>query len=164
MNLKKYSLFKCFHYLWIILAILLIIYIISQNIVIQREIVYKLDFNKSITKDIRIWYPKSRTVVINDDLHILGEPLYLKIYSPVQFNSLIIKGEIDFKEENIKIGLKQKDQSYLYKDINNKDISLSFDLSNALLIGNKLELILSLPDLKKVSNINLRNWEIILRR
>ena len=164
MNLKKYSLFKFFHYLWIILAILLIIYIISKNIVIQREIVYKLDFNKSITKDIRIWYPKSRTVVINDDLHILGEPLYLKIYSPVQFNSLIIKGEIDFKEENIKIGLKQKDQSYLYKDINNKDINLSFDLSNALLIGNKLELILSLPDLKKASNINLRNWEIILRR
>ncbi len=164
MNLKKHSLFKFFHYLWIILASLLIIYIINKNIVIQRELVYKLDFEESITRDITGWYPDIRTVTINNELHILAEPLYLKVYTPVQFNNLIIKGEIDFAEEIIKIGLKQKDNSYLYKDINSKDINLNFDLENALINGNKLELILSLPDLVKTSNINLRNWELILKR
>ncbi len=164
MNLKKYSLFKIFHYLWIFLAFLLIIYIISKNIVVQRDLVYKLNFNKSIMRDITGWYPESRTITINNELHILEEPLYLKVYTPLRFNNLIIKGKIEFQEEAIKIGLKQKDQSYLYKDINNEDINLSFSLEEALIVGNKLELILSLPDLKKISNINLKDWVIILRR
>ncbi len=164
MNLKKYSIFEIFHCLWIILSIFLIIYIISKNIVVQRNLIYKLDFNKSITKDITGWYPDSRTVSINNELHILSEPLYLKIYSPIKFNNLIIKGEIEFKEENIKIGLKQKDNNYLYKDIREKYINLIFNLENALIINNKLELILSFPDISEKSNINLKNWEIMLKR
>ena len=101
---------------------------------------------------------------INNELHILSEPLYLKIYSPIKFNNLIIKGEIEFKEENIKIGLKQKDNNYLYKDIREKYINLIFNLENALIINNKLELILSFPDISEKSNINLKNWEIMLKR
>jgi len=150
--------------MWLFLAIFLVIYIISKNIVVQRDLIYKLDFNETITKDIIGWYPESRTVAINDKLHILNEPLYLKLYSPVKFNNLLIKGNIEYEEENIKIGVKQKDHSYSYKDIINNNINLNFDLDNVLLVGNKIELILSIPEINKESNINLNNLEIVLSR
>ena len=164
MKLRKFSIFKIFHYIWLILALFLILYIISKNIVVQRDINYKLDFNKPITKDITGWYPESRAVAINDRLHILNEPLYLKVYSPINFNNLLIKGSIEFKEENIKIGIKQKDYTYLYKDLIDSNINLNFDLDNVLIVGNKIELILSIPEINKEKNINFNNLEIILTR
>ena len=77
---------------------------------------------------------------------------------------LLIKGNIEYEEENIKIGVKQKDHSYSYKDIINNNINLNFDLDNVLLVGNKIELILSIPEINKESNINLNNLEIVLSR
>ena len=164
MNLNKYSIFKFLHYFFIILSIFLISYVISKNIVIERNLVYKLDFSKSINKNITGWYPNSRTVFINDKIRILNEPLYLKVYVPVKFKNLIIKGELEFKDENIKIGLKQKDNNYFWKDIVEKNINLNFNLDNALIVGNKLELLLSIPDIQEKSNINLKDWKIELIR
>ena len=164
MNLNKYSIFKFLHYFFIIFSIFLIIYVISKNIVIERNLVYKLDFSKSINKNITGWYPNSRTVFINDKIRILNEPLYLKVYVPVKFKNLIIKGELEFKDENIKIGLKQKDNNYFWKDIVEKNINLNFNLDNALIVGNKLELLLSIPDIQEKSNINLKDWKIELIR
>jgi hypothetical protein len=164
MNLQKYSIFKFFHYFWIILSIFLIIYVISKNIVIERDLIYKLDFSKSINRNITGWYPDSRIVFINDKIRVLNEPLYLKVYIPVKFKNLIIKGELEFKDENIKIGLKQKDNTYFWKDIIEKNINLNFNLDNVLIVGNKLELLLSIPDIQEKSNINLKDWEIELIR
>ena len=154
-----------FRYLWIALALAVVLYIISQAVVTSRTIKYNLDFSESITRDITGWYPEVRTSFLNGGLELKSEPLYLKIYSPIDFKNLKIKGSLNFNEEDVRLGLKQSDSTWYFKNITEENFSLVFDLSEAQVKRNKLELILSIPDLKSDSGIYLNNdWQVELQR
>ncbi len=164
MTIKKTPITNIFKYIWWLLALATILYIVSQNIVTQRVLTYNLDFKQSISRDITGWYPEVRTKFSNN-LEVLAEPIYLQAYVPAKFNNLNIKGDLDFVDENIRLGLKQDNNIWLWQDITDKSFSLDFDLKTAQVYRNKLELILSIPDLNSGSNVALtNNWQLILSK
>ncbi len=98
-------------------------------------------------------------------LNILGEPLYMQVYIPIKFDILTIEGGIDYAGGNIKLGLKQQDGSWQFKDISSSDFSLSWTLDNAQIKRNKIEMILSISDLHPTSTLYLmNNWHLKFSR
>ena len=85
MLLPKQKIVLLFRYIWLLLAVVVILYIAQQNIVIERQIDYKIDLSQSITRDIEGPYPVHR-VSLNPDntLAVLAEPLYLQVYTPTR--------------------------------------------------------------------------------
>ncbi len=168
MTIKKNSFSKILSYIWWLAGLIIILFIISQNIITERVINYQLDLADSITPDLTGWYPEVRLAYNPsiDQAQILNEPLYLQVYRPVDFETLSIEGSVIFIDEEIKIGLKQTDNSWQWQDIPSQDFLLQFDLDNAKITRNKLELILSIPDLhNNTSTVDLlNNWQIILQR
>jgi len=165
--MNKLKIVSICKYLWLIIATALILYIINQSVITERNLVYKLDFKESISRDITGWYPESRTLFNEESnkLAILGEPIYLQVYLPIKFDVLTIKGQADFADEDFRLGLKQSDGSWLFKEIGDNNISVFFSLENAQIKRNKIELILSVPDLKATSSISLNNnWQLFLSR
>ena len=71
-----------------------------------------------------------------------------------------------FVDQEIRLGLKQADNSWQWQTIPSHDFLLEFDLNNAKVSRNKLELILSASDLhNNTSTVYLlNNWQIILQR
>jgi len=168
MSIDKEVIIKFFRYLWVFLALILILYIISQAFYTKRSLQYNLDFSRAVTKDITGWYPESRLALSAGSYEILAEPLYMKIYSPVNFNDLTISGGIESQlSEDIRIGLRQNDGSWDFQNINITDgiFSNTFYLENAQLKNNQLEIILSIPSLEnKDSLLLVNNWKIVLNR
>lgn len=155
-----------FRYLWLILAFSLLMYVISNNIITQRDWSYSLDFSESISRDTKGWYPEARVKYLSDDkLLIKGEPIYYQIYMPIEFDTLSIEGNIEFNNETLNLGLKQKDGSWFWQNINSNNVALDFPLQNASRKSNKLEMILSVPDLDNSSEIYLKNdWRLNFKR
>ncbi len=163
---------RIWRYFWLAAGLLVVLFVLSRAIYTQRNLLYQPDFTKSITANIRGWYPESRLSAISSAsvaaVDLIAEPVYLKVYSPVDFEIMTIEGSIypylaDDKE--IKLGLRQSDGSWDFKNIVNQDFSLSFDLSQAQIKSNQLELILSIPDMSTGDRISLaNNWQIILSR
>ncbi len=167
MLIRRLVIIKIWRYLWLAAALALIGYVLSRGIVTSRLWEYKLDWRRPISHDIYGWYPEQRTQfdVVNDRLEVLGEPLYLQVYSPVKFNLLTIEGSLDYSGENIKLGLKQQDGSWQFKDIGSSDFSLSWILDKVQVRRNKIEMILSISDLRPTSTIYLmNNWHLKFSR
>ncbi|MBU1203236.1 hypothetical protein KKH39_04320 [Patescibacteria group bacterium] len=171
MTLDKNSIVKVFRYIWLIFSLLLLLFILNKGIYTKRDLKYHLDFSQSLSRDIRGWYPESRLTPVFDRLEgqtfdILGEPIYMKIYTPVDFDMMTIEGSFYFDEATeINIGLRQKDGSWQWKNIANNNFSLTFALADALTKNNQLEIILSLPNISDTSVVSLiNNWQIILKR
>ncbi|MBT6691461.1 hypothetical protein HOB10_03980 [Candidatus Parcubacteria bacterium] len=164
---NKISVIIIFRYIWLIVATSIIIYILGQAIVTTREIVYQIDNSDSITRDITGWYPEQRLVFATEDqtLRIVAEPLYLQAYIPVDFKTLTVAGDIYFGAETIRLGLKQADGTWSYRDIDENSFNFEYDLSQAQVKKNKLEMILSIPDLTATSTVVLgNNWSLFLNR
>jgi len=158
-----------FRYLFLALAMALVLFILSRAIFTARTLSYNLDFNSALSQDIVGWYPESRVELVASStqsaLHILAEPIYLKIYSPVDFQTLTISGAVDKNNKDINIGLRQKDGSWFFQPITNNNFRLDFDLSQAQIKRNQLEIILAIPQLGKDSGVSLvNNWTITLNR
>ncbi len=168
MRISKILIIKIFKHIWWLIAFSIIIYILSSNIVTKRTLEYSIDFNNTLTKDIHGFYPEVRTMFLQESnkLEIRSEPLYLKLYTPINFEVLTVKGSLEPFTENITLGLKQKDGSWYYQNIAYEDFSLDYILDEALVKNNKLELILSIPNLNNsTSTIRLHNnWQLILNR
>ncbi|MDP2812117.1 MAG: hypothetical protein Q8O32_00275 [bacterium] len=169
MNLDKKPIIYFFRYLCLALALALILFVLSQAVFTGRTLIYNLDFSQSLSRDIVGWYPESRVAQVsnstNSTLNILAEPIYLKIYSPVDFKTLTISGQLHKNDQGANLGLRQKDASWFFQSIVSDDFRLDFDLSNAQIKRNQLEIILSIPDLNDDSNISLvNNWIITLSR
>ncbi len=167
MRINKVLIIKIFKHIWLLIAFSLLVCIISSSIITKRNLVYNLDFNNVLTKDIYGFYPEVRTMFLQDskELEIRGEPLYLKLYLPIKFDTLTIKGSLETFDQEILLGLKQEDNSWYYQSIIEEDFSLDYILDQALVKNNKLELILSIPDLTSTSTIKLHNnWQLILNR
>jgi hypothetical protein len=168
MTIKKNSFSKILSYIWWLIGLVIILFIVSQNIITERVINYQLDLADSISPDLTGWYPEVRLAYNPsiDQAQIINEPLYLQVYRPVDFETLAIEGSIGFIDEDIRLGLKQTDNSWQWQNISSQDFLLQFDLDNAKVSRNKLELILSIPDLhNNTSTVDLsNNWQIILQR
>jgi len=173
MLLNKNIIIQFFRYLWIAIAAVIILFILSQAIYTKRSLEYYLDFSKPLTKDIRGWYPEQRLVSTSISslagaYDVVAEPLYMKIYSPISFDTLNIEGTIQGHAlEDIRLGLKQIDGSWDWQqvDLANNPFSNTFDLSEAQRLNNQLEIILSIPAMENPNRVSLiNNWKIILSR
>jgi len=168
--MNKKIVIQFFHYLWIAMASAIILFVFSQAFYTKRNLVYNLDFSQRVNKDIRGWYPEQRLVFSHGSslgyyYDVIGEPLYMKIYTPIDFENINIKGTIIHGDSGVELGLKQKDGSWHFKSINYDDFNLDFDLDNAQVTNNQLEIILSIPSITETSGINMaNNWQIILSR
>lgn len=165
MLLPKQKIVLLFRYIWLLLAVGIILYIAQQNIVIERQIDYEIDLSQLITRDIEGPYPAHR-VSLNPDntLAVLAEPLYLQVYTPAKFKTLQVNGLISLDGETARLGLKQADGSWDWQDIDNDEVNLIFDLANASVKANKLELIFSFPELNTSGKIVIKNLGLTLDR
>lgn len=165
MRLNTLLILKLLNNLWRILAIGLVIYLISQNIVTTRTLVYNLDFNQSITPNITGWYPEPRVDFLDTRLEVRAEPIYLKAYSAIDFNTLTVQGNLKLNDQEIRLGLRQADGSWEFKNIDQESFSLDFDLTTAQKKRNQIELILSIPNLDNITKLYLdNNWQLIFTR
>jgi len=171
--INKSIIIQFFRYLWIALGLALILFVVSQSLYTKRSLEYNLNFSETNTKDIRGWYPEQRirgssSVGVNNTFNIIGEPLYMKVYTPINFEVMDISGGIlSSKEEDIRIGLKQDDGSCDFKklEIIDNNFNTSFALEDAQVRNNQLEVILSMPSITSSSSVRLvDNWKIVLSR
>jgi len=169
----RFNIVLLLRYLWLALAAVLIIVIISRAVSVKRMVVYNLDFSQSVSSDIVGWYPESRISYLSSLDHeavdLLAEPVYLKVYTAGSFATMALSGSIInydlYPKHDIRLGLKQTDGSWYFQEINNQDFSLVFDLAKARKYRNQLELILSVPSMVNGEKlILLNNWQIVLTR
>lgn len=173
MALNKSIIVRFFRYLWIAISVAVILFVLSQAIYTKRTLEYYLDFSKPVSKDIRGWYPEIRLSEVSiasqsGAFDLVAEPVYMKIYTPIDFKNMNINGGIfPHQEKDIRLGLRQTDGSWEFKNIviENFQFSSDFDLSNAQIRNNQLEIILSVPGMQNPSRVSLVNdWKIILSR
>lgn len=168
MKLRRIPIILIFRVLWVILALGLLLFIIARNIYTQRQLIYHLDFRADSTRDYRGWYPSTRTNFDSQEqrLYILGEPIYMKLYLPLRFDTMSIQGSwSQSSSSTVRLGLKQKDESWFYKDIDQKDWSANFDLQQVKVHRNQIEIIISIPEYQANQNIFLtNNWQIKFQR
>jgi hypothetical protein len=171
MKVNKDIFIRFFLYLWISAAVFVILFILSQAFYTKRTLEHYLDFSESVSQDINGWYPTQRLSNISvssiaNAYDVIAEPVYMKIYTPIDFEIMNIAGSIQpHKLEDIKLGLKQEDNSWDYQQIVNNDFDLNFDLAEAQVINNQLEIILSIPGLNNPDRVSLiNNWQIKLSR
>ena len=171
--MNKKIIIQFFHYLWLAMAIVVILFVFSQAFYTKRSLEYHLNFAEAISKDIRGWYPSQRIsdlsiTSLDNTFDIIVEPVYMKVYTPIGFENITIQGGIyPQQEEDIRLGLKQVDGSWDFKKIEINDFYFftSFDLTNAQVKNNQLEIILSIPNMTSPSRVSLENnWQIILSR
>lgn len=149
--------------LWLLLAAMVIIYIISQNVIMQRTITYSPDWQQSITPNVTGWYPEIRANYASGAMRVLAEPLYLQLYLPDDFQWLKVNGEVADTGELLRLGLRQKDGSWQWQEISEPNFTFDYYLANAQVKGSKLEMILSVPYLQASSSVALsNNWKFIL--
>ena len=98
MRVNKFKIVALFRYFWLMVAVIIIGYVLNKSIVTERLLIHNLDFSQSISADITGWYPESRALFDHntEQLVVLGEPIYLQFYLPVKFDTLTIKGSINF--------------------------------------------------------------------
>lgn len=154
-----------FRYLWSLLASILIVYVVSQNTRHPQVFTYQVDWARPLTANTTGWYPESRVSFQNNLLTIKAEPLYWQMYRPDDYKQLSVSGSVATSSEPIKLALRPKDGSWQWQDLNPPNFSVVYDLRNAQIKRNKLELILSVPSLQASSTVILANdWQFIFSR
>lgn len=165
MKIKNIGIRMIFRYIWLIIALAILLYVLTQGIYTQRTLVYQPDFSQSITKDITGWYPEVRGNFEKGRFNILSEPLYLKLYMPIDFDTLTVEGSLDYTDETIRLGLRQVDGQWDWQDIQSQNFSLTYNLKNVQVKSNQVEIILSIPDLSATSSVALdNNWKFSFER
>lgn len=166
-KVNKFTLVAIFRYIWLLIAAAIVFYIVGQAIVTDRELIYEIDNSESIGRNITGWYPEQRVIFSEKEhsLQLRSEPLYMQVYIPVNFKKLKVAGDVYFRDETIRLGLKQKDGSWEYRDVDSNNFMFEYDLSQAQVKKNKLELILSVPNLSSTSTVTLSSdWILSLER
>jgi len=155
-----------FRYFWLLAAVIIIFYIIQQNLVIAREIAYQIDLSQNISRDIEGLYPIHRVQWRNSEqlLSVIAEPLYLQAYLPDEFSKLIVSGRINLAGQVGKIGLKSIAGGWAWQDIRDGNFSVDFDLAQAVIERNRLQLIFSFPNLKDADSVGFYNLNLKLQR
>ncbi len=151
-----------FFYFWLFLAIILLFFLLNQNIKLGDKWSYDLDLSQVNTRDWYGAYPETRTTYIKDKyLQVLAEPLYWQIYLPKKYKTVLWRAKIiNTNQQPVSIGLKQADGSWEMQEVKTDQFTLEFALKNALIKNNRLEFIMSLPEISTdkqifIENINL---------
>jgi len=134
---------------------------------VGRILEYRSDWGQNVNPNFIGWYPEARVSYPEDSsaLQVRAEPLYLQVYEPVDFPRLAISGSVRTSGENINLGLRQQDGSWQWQVVSAENFNLTFDLSQASRQRNKLEFILSVPDLQATSTLWLADdWQFIFSR
>lgn len=162
MGFTEQQIRRYFFYFWLFLAIILLFFLLNQNIKLGDKWSYNLDLSQVNTKDWYGAYPETRTTYIKDKyLQVLAEPLYWQIYLPKKYKTVLWRAKIiNTNQQAVSIGLKQKDGSWEMQSVTSEQFSLEFALKNALIKNNRLEFIMSLPEISTdkqifIENINL---------
>jgi len=150
-----------FRYLWLLLALIVVVFIINKNVSTDDQIVYQIDLSQAVTTEIEGPYPRNR-VLYDGQLNILAEPLYMQAYLSGHFTNLAVIGQLVLGEQILDLGLKQVDGSWQWQNIKTEDFKVNFDLSNVYLSANKMELIFSLPNLNNRDEVKIKNLQLIL--
>jgi hypothetical protein len=137
MSINKINIIYFFRYLWLALALILVIAVVFDSMSVKKTLNYRLNFHKSISPDITGWYPESRisqaSFLSMDGVDLIAEPVYLKVYAPSDFSIMRVEGQIStyspYSEQDIRLGLKQKMGDWDFKKITEKNFSLTYDLS-----------------------------------
>ncbi|PWB38318.1 MAG: hypothetical protein C3F02_04915 [Parcubacteria group bacterium] len=162
MTKQQQIIINIFRYFWRLAALLLIVYIAAQSLKVTPVWRQSADWSRTLSPDITGWYPESRASWQGGYLVVKGEPLYLQLYRSGDYKQLAISGSLATSSVSVKLGLRQSDGSWWWQDILGRQFSLSYDLSNAQFKRNKLEMILSAPDLSASSTLALANdWQFI---
>ena len=171
--MNKKIIIQFFRYLWIAIGLFIILFILNQALYTKRSLEYNLNFSESLSRDIRGWYPVQRIsgtsiASVSNAVDVIAEPVYMKVYTPIKFKEMTIQGGIlSHQEEDIRLGLKQKDGSWDFKQLEIVDnyFFISFDMLNAQTKNNYLEIILAIPNMSSPSRISIvDDWQIILNR
>lgn len=173
MSNKKIKLVMILRYLWLSIALIIVVSLIFDAMSVKKTLLYQLDFHQGISKDITGWYPESRIAqsssVSIDAVDLVAEPVYLKVYAPNKFSSMSVTGSFyideSLGEQDIRLGIRQEDNSWEFKQISVNDFLLTFDLAKAKKSKNQFELILSISSLTSEQRIALiNNWQIKFQR
>lgn len=154
---------RYFFYFWLILAIGLLFFLLNQNIKLGSRWSYDLDLGQVNTRDWYGPYPETRTTYIEDAkyLQVLAEPLYWQIYLPKKYKTVLWRTKIiNTNQQPVSIGLKQKDGSWEMQTITAEQSTLEFALKNALIKNNRLEFIMSLPEMSSDKQIFIENLNL----
>lgn len=165
MNNRRQVVILIFRLLGWLAASLVIIYVWGQNVRNPRVWTVGADWSRPLTANTMGWYPESRVSLQNDLLSIKAEPLYWQLYLPDDYRQLTVSGSIVTSSEPIRLALRQKEGREEWQDIAPANFSVVYDLSQAQVKRNKIELILSLPNLQASSTVILANdWQFTLSR
>ena len=115
-----------FRYLWLLLALIAIIFIINKNILTDQSLVYQIDLSQAVTTEIEGPYPRNR-VLYDSQLNVLAEPLYMQAYLPGHFTDLTVSGQLILGEQILDLGLKQIDGSWQWQTIDVENFEVTFD-------------------------------------
>jgi hypothetical protein len=162
MAFRRDKIYLVFRYLWLALALSVIIYIINANLILGPNLVYQVDLSQGITRNIEGPYPSTRVHYddVRQELQVLAEPLYLQAYVPGSFDQLLVTGQVVLGEQVLSLGLKQADGTWQWQDMSNGEFGVVFSLDDVYLRRNKLELIFSLPNLAEPNQVQLQNLQL----
>ena len=152
-----------------------VLYLISQKIVIDSELIYKTDFNQQ-QKFIQGPYPEGRVQYEQDEkqslVEIIHEPIYVEVYNPRKFKQAEVTIKYQKPDElPAKLGLKLKtgDWAFFFENLEETDSkwheqTLTFNLQSAEIVKNKIKFILSAPgidSLEKSIKIDYLKFKLI---
>lgn len=163
MSLTAQRIRRYFFYFWLSLAIVLLFFILNQNIKLGDKWSYDLDLSQAMHRDWYGPYPETRTMYIEKSnyLQVLAEPLYWQLYLPKKYKTLILRAKIiNTNQQPISIGLKQKDDAWEMKELRDEQSALEFSLKNAKIKNNRLEFIMSLPEISTDKQIFIENLNL----
>lgn len=163
MTLKEQKIRRYFFYFWLALAAGLLFFLLNQNIKLGDKWSYDLRLDQVSTRNWYGPYPESRTSYRSDAkyLQVLAEPLYWQIYLPQKYQTVFWRAKIiNTNQQTISIGLKQKDGSWQMQEVSTEQFTLEFSLKNALIKNNRLEFIMSLPEISSDRQIFIENLNL----
>lgn len=162
MGLTAQQIRRYFFYLWLVLALGLLFFLLNQNIKLGDKWSYGLDLSQVNTRNWYGPYPETRTSYSQDKyLQVLAEPLYWQIYLPKKYKTVLWRAKIiNTNQQPVSIGLKQADGSWEMQEVEAEQFTLEFALKNALIKNNRLEFIMSLPEISSDKQIFIENLNL----
>jgi hypothetical protein len=149
--------------LWVGFAMLLV-FLLSQKMVIGNQVVYDWRPEQQ-NRFIKGPYPYGRIGFDNESMTIIGEPVYFDVYSPRHFRQARVRldlvAEID---RPVKLGLaiKGEDWSYDFPNMVEDGNVVTFDLSKAKYINNRLQFIISAAGVTPAEKLTINSLHVEL--
>lgn len=170
-------LYKFIKIVLILIPVLILIWLLKENIFVGDNLRYYNDFSKK-SPFISDFFPQGRAELKNDIWRINLEPIYFDVYYPGKFQSATVK--IIYKNtggQMIRMGIRKPGEwNYEFKTLEEnkngfvfaqgwREKEMNFDLENVLVEKNKLRFIISSPNLETNQNeILVKSLGVVLKK